>query len=75
PNPCLGQQIHFKGLTPHATIKIFNIAGELVKEIEHNNGTDEEVWINPGEVASGMYIYLIMNDKEQKITGRLGIIK
>jgi len=78
PNPCqvyLGQQVHFKGLTPHATIKIFNIAGELVKEIEHNKDTDEEVWTNPGEVASGMYIYLIMNDKEQKATGRIGIVK
>ncbi|MEW6620220.1 MAG: right-handed parallel beta-helix repeat-containing protein [bacterium] len=78
PNPCYasrGQQLHFKRLTAQCTIKVFNIVGELVKEIEHNNGTDEEVWTNPREVASGVYIYLIKNEQGQKAIGKLGIIK
>ncbi|MEW6606472.1 MAG: T9SS type A sorting domain-containing protein [bacterium] len=78
PNPCYasrGQQLHFKRLTAQCTIKIFNIVGELVKEIEHNNGTDEEVWTNPGSIASGIYIYLITNNQGQKAIGKLGIIK
>jgi len=78
PNPCrvyLGQQLHFTQLTAQCTIKIFNIAGELVKEIEHTNGTDEEVWTDPGKIASGVYLYLIMNDHDQKATGKFGIIK
>ncbi|MFH1562645.1 MAG: PEGA domain-containing protein, partial [Nitrospirota bacterium] len=78
PNPCRvykGNKITFKKLTAQANIKIFNIVGELVKEIEHTNGTDAEVWTNPGEVASGVYIYLITNDMGQKIIGKLGIIK
>ncbi len=78
PNPCrvyLGQQLHFKRLTSQCTIKIFNIAGELVKEIDHTNGTDEEVWTNPNEVASGVYLYLITNNHSQKAVGKLGIIK
>lgn len=79
PNPCRiyggNRQITFKGLTTQANIKIFNIVGELVKEIEHTNGTDEEVWIDSGSVASGIYIYLITNDKGEKAIGKLGIIK
>ncbi|MFH1562225.1 MAG: T9SS type A sorting domain-containing protein [Nitrospirota bacterium] len=79
PNPCRiykgDRQITFGKLTGQANIKLFNIAGELVKEIEHTNGTDGEVWTNPGEVASGVYIYLITNDKGQKVIGKLGIIK
>ncbi|MEW6620414.1 MAG: right-handed parallel beta-helix repeat-containing protein [bacterium] len=78
PNPCYasrGQQLHFKRLTAQCTIKVFNIVGELVKEIEHNNGTDEEGWTNPREVASGVYIYLIKNEQGQKAIGKLGIIK
>ncbi|MFH1897504.1 MAG: right-handed parallel beta-helix repeat-containing protein [Candidatus Desantisbacteria bacterium] len=75
PNPCLGQQVHFKGLTPHATIKIFNIAGELVKEIEHTNGTDEEVWTFSCEIASGIYIYLITDPAGNKKTGKIGVIR
>ena len=79
PNPCRiykgDRQITFKKLTGQANIKLFNIAGELVKEIEHTNGTDAEVWTNPGEIASGVYIYLITNDRGQKAIGKLGIIK
>ncbi|MFH1961595.1 MAG: PEGA domain-containing protein, partial [bacterium] len=79
PNPCHAyegnRQITFKKLTAQANIKIFNMAGELVREIEHTNGTDEEVWTIPAEIASGVYIYLIADDKEQRITGKLGIIK
>ncbi|MFH1859918.1 MAG: T9SS type A sorting domain-containing protein, partial [bacterium] len=79
PNPCRiyegNRQITFKKLTAQANIKIFNIVGELIKEIEHTDGKDEEVWTIPAEIASGMYIYLITNDKEQKDTGKFGIIK
>ncbi len=79
PNPCRihkgNEQITFKGLTTQANIKIFNIVGELIKEIEHTNGTDEEVWTDPCNVASGIYIYLITNDKGEKAIGKLGIIK
>jgi hypothetical protein len=79
PNPCRiyegDRQITFKKLTGQANIKIFNIAGELVKEIEHTNGTDEETWTDPGSIASGIYIYLITNNQGQKAIGKLGIIK
>lgn len=67
--------ITFKNLTDQATIKIFNINGEMIKEIEHTQGT-EEVWmIKANQIASGVYIYLITNDQNQKAVGKIGIVK
>ncbi|MEW6096310.1 MAG: cohesin domain-containing protein [bacterium] len=69
-----------KRLTAYATIKIFNIAGELVRTLEvvpSDNG--EKIWNvdnDSGEkVASGIYIYLITNPKGEKCIGKIGIIK
>lgn len=76
--PHLGHnEIYFKGLTTKTTIKIYNIAGELVRKIENVDG--ETTWDarnNSGnKVASGVYIYLITNDKGNKRTGKLAVIK
>lgn len=76
--PHLGHTgIYFKGLTEKTTIKIYNIAGELVRKIENVDG--ETTWDarnNSGnKVASGVYIYLITNDKGNKRTGKLAVIK
>jgi len=76
--PYLGHtEIYFKGLTEKTTIKIYNIAGELVRKIENVEG--ETTWDarnNSGnKVASGVYIYIITNDKGNKKIGKLAIIK
>jgi len=76
--PYLGHtEIYFKGLTEKTTIKIYNIAGELVREIENVDG--ETTWDarnNSGnKVASGVYIYIITNDEGNKKIGKLAIIK
>jgi hypothetical protein len=46
--------------TGSATIRIFNLAGQLVKKITHSDGTQYEVWDLTNNfnipVASGMYI-------------------
>ena len=81
PNPCItdkhGYQMHFTNLTQNAVIKIFNIAGELVKEIRSNNPL--EIWKidnDDGErVASGIYIYLITDTANNKKIGKLAVIK
>ena len=43
-----------------ATIRVFNLAGQLVRKMVHNDGTQYEVWdLNNNfnvPVASGMYI-------------------
>lgn len=73
--------MEFINLTAQSKIKIFNIAGELVK-----TASEEEVG-NSGsylwnlrndagdEVASGIYVYYIENQKGQTKKGKLGIIR
>jgi len=81
PNPFKPEhtEITFVNLTAQATIKIFNIAGELVKAIENSGGDDRETWNttnNSGKkVSSGVYIYLITDKKSKKKIGKLVIIR
>ncbi len=71
-------EITFVNLSPMATIKIFTLNGNLVRKIEHTNGDTILYWDvtnDHGEkLASGVYLYLIKNEKESK-KGKLMIIK
>jgi len=61
-----------------ATIRIFNLAGELVKKIVHDDGTQYEVWALVNNfnipVASGMYIAHIHTDSGDQIL-KLAVIQ
>lgn len=73
PNPYRGHEswdqpgqseLHFINLPPRATIKIFTVAGDLVRTIQHNDPVrDFERWDlknDPGkDVSSGIYMYRI----------------
>lgn len=73
--------ITFRNLTQQSTIRIYNIAGELVKTIESNNVNGEERWDTTNDsaekVSSGVYFYYIHNpaNSAQKSKGKLAIIK
>jgi len=80
PNPYFGynpeeknavdNQIHFIGLSPTATIRIYDLAGNIVRKISHTSGSDEiwDVKNNFGiSVASGMYIATVEADGCEKI--------
>jgi hypothetical protein len=80
PNPYFGynpeeknavdNQIHFIGLSATATIRIYDLAGNLVSKIAHTSGSDEiwDVKNNFGiSVASGMYIAAIEAEGCDKI--------
>jgi len=76
--PSRGQnEIHFTRLTENASIKIWNIAGELIRQIDNVNG--QATWDlrnDYGEkVASGIYIFIIRSKGGQKKTGKLAIIR
>jgi len=80
PNPCKGYgNITFKNLTDQCKIRIYNIAGELIFEQEFTNTNGNAEWNlknrSGKDVASGVYIYLITNNQNQKATGKIGIIK
>jgi hypothetical protein len=57
-------EIHFINLPQQATIKIYTVSGDLVRELHHNDAIrDFEIWdLNSGAgktVASGIYIYRV----------------
>ncbi len=76
------RELHFIHLPAKCTIKIFNVRGQLVRELEHDtpemsNGT--EIWDmlskDQLEISYGIYIYHVdAGDIGQK-TGKFAIIK
>ena len=75
PNPYQVQDnsnpIEFRNLTRHATIRIYNSAGELIERIEHHGETPTERWdgrvMDGSSIMSGIYIYHVEAPRE---TGR-----
>ena len=77
PNPFRPSKGHNKitwtFLPSDIRIRVFNIAGELVKDEEASTPGYYE-WHDATNLASGIYIYLITSGKE-KATGKIGIVK
>jgi hypothetical protein len=69
--------VTFANLPSNATVKIFTVSGHLVKDLGKVNG--HVSWNLKNEsgdkVASGVYIYLVTNDQNQKLRGKLAIIR
>jgi hypothetical protein len=70
PNPCKGDKVcfWFNPAPAKCTIKIYNIAGELIRTL---NDTNEWYVSN---VASGVYIYVAKGEGWEK-RGKIGVIK
>jgi len=70
--------ITFTDISPLCTIKIYTLNGELVRTIEHTSGITShslKATNDRGDrLASGVYLYLIKNDKDKK-KGKLIIIR
>ncbi|MEW6097252.1 MAG: PQQ-binding-like beta-propeller repeat protein, partial [bacterium] len=77
PNPSYTDEVCFAGLTENTTIRIYTIAGELVYEQEDFD--KGRVWrcrnLAGERVASGIYIYILTNDKGEIKKGKIGIIR
>ena len=63
-DPAGGHEIHFINLPPTARIKIFTVAGDLVRTLSHNDpARDFERWdLRNGkgeDVAAGIYLYRV----------------
>ena len=73
--------VQFINLTAQCEIKIFTIAGELVKTAGEDEVGDTGSYLwnlqnDAGDtVASGIYIYHIKNQKGQTKQGKMGIIR
>lgn len=63
-NPAGGHEMHFINLPPQARIRIYTLAGDLVRDLQHNDTVrDFERWdLKNGvgrDVASGIYMYRV----------------
>ncbi len=76
-----GDGIVFESLPPRAKIRIYNVAGGLVAELDAVDGAGRFLWnvrnSNGSRVASGLYFYLITNKDNagDKTSGKITIIK
>jgi len=71
-------KIVFAALTEQATIRIFTLAGELVKkqDVSGQYSWDWDVKNTDGdELARGIYIWVVTNPAGEKRTGKIAIIK
>jgi hypothetical protein len=73
------RRLMFTNLPGRCEIMIYNIAGEHICTIEHNNELGYEYWdlrTKYGvEVAYGMYVYVVKTENEAKAKGKFVIIK
>jgi len=79
--PSLGHRhLVFRGLTSNAKVRVYTIAGELVKELSKSDPATNDLNWEPvtnsaGQpLASGVYLYSIEGDS-CKATGKLMVIK
>ena len=73
------RRLMFTKLPEQCEILIYNIAGEHINTIEHNNNLGYEYWdlrTKYGvEVAYGMYVFVIRTENGAKANGKFVIIK
>jgi hypothetical protein len=88
PNPYIGyaewevtegiRKMQFTHLPDRCTIRIYTLAGDLVRVIQHDNGTGTEDWdlLNKHQqgIVPGVYFYHVDSEYGQKL-GKLVVIK
>ncbi|MCR4439751.1 MAG: S8 family serine peptidase [bacterium] len=82
PNPFLLQsgtgRVTFANLTETATISIMTVEGQVVRVLEERDGNGGMFWDgkdgNDQLVGSGVYLYVISNDKE-RVMGKLAVVR
>lgn len=85
PNPFIvedGKVFTLRNLALNSSVKIFNVAGKLVRRLGSDTGNiqgSRAEWDgrdNQGNpVPSGVYIYLVYNEQGQTGTGKIALIK
>ena len=73
------RRLMFTKLPERCEILIYNVAGEHIHTLQHNNGLGYEYWdlrTKFGvEVAYGMYVYVVRTENGTKAKGKFVIIK
>ncbi len=64
-----GNRLMIFGLPDQCSIKIYNITGDLIREVEHSGGSAIDIWNQVTEnnqyIASGIYIAVITDAKKE----------
>jgi len=72
------RKVQFTHLPDQCTIRIYTLAGDLVRAVEHDNGTGTEDWdlLNKDQqgIVPGVYYYHVDSEYGQKL-GKFAIIK
>lgn len=72
-------KIGFLNIPGECTIKIYTESGELIKTIEHTNGSGDEYWNSVTSsnqvVVSGVYIAVITTPSGDKVIKKFVIIR
>lgn len=73
------KEVQFRHLPEKCTIRIYTLSGELVRTIEHDNGTSLEPWnlrtYNDQEVAFGIFVFHIETPDGEEAMGKFAVIK
>jgi len=71
-------KLQFKGVPEKCTIRIYTLAGDLVRTIDHTDGTGEVWWDllsdNRQQVASGVYLFHVESEAGEFL-GRFAVVK
>ncbi len=74
-----GDGVVFESLPARSSVKIYNLAGGLVRELNDDDGDGRCLWnarnADGARAASGTYLYLVSSPAGGKKTGRIAIIK
>ena len=70
--------LQFQNLPDRCTIRIYTLSGDLVKTLEHTNGSGTEEWNLQSEdqrlIVSGLYIYHVESRYGDRL-GRFAVVK
>ena len=71
-------KLMFINLPPQCTIKIYTMSGDLVKTLDHTDGTSEEAWNQVTEfnqlIYTGVYLYIVESDMGAKV-GKFVVVR
>jgi hypothetical protein len=75
----VADKLGFYKLPKRCTIRVFSYAGQLVRQIEHNDPVYSTEWLqitrNTQEIASGIYFYVVTTPEGDKTSGKFVVVK
>ena len=72
-------KIMFTHLPERCEIRLFNVAGDLIRTLQHSDGSGVTFWDLKNDeglaVAYGLYVFVVKTPDGQKFTGKLAVVR